>query len=161
MRNPNPTGGGGGIWSKTAHRALAIVSPNSHTMAIATLLSRRVERSRACTRRAIILQISSNFALAQSLSANQGREIAQNRNIDPRDSVVKDLTASRWSKHRDGSWRSRLRARGNAVPANVFGRIEKHLFRALFVEPSMHTDTKKTNWPMVGRMCKGSGWEGS
>ena len=29
-----------------------------------------------------------------------------NRNIDPRDSVVKDLTASRWSKHRDGSWRS-------------------------------------------------------
>ena len=35
-----------------------------------------------------------NFALARSLSANQGREIAQNRNIDPRDSVVKDLTAS-------------------------------------------------------------------
>ena len=56
-----------------------------------------------------LLQISSNFALARSLSANQGREIAQNRNIDPRDSVVKDLTASRWSKHRDGSWRSRLR----------------------------------------------------
>ena len=53
-----------------------------------------------------ILQISSNFALARSLSANQGREIAQNRNIDPRDSVVKDLTASRWSKHRGGSWRS-------------------------------------------------------
>ena len=41
-----------------------------------------------------ILQISSNFALARSLSANQGREIAQNRNIDPRDSVVKDLTAT-------------------------------------------------------------------
>ena len=44
-----------------------------------------------------ILQISSNFALVRSLSANQIREIAQNRNIDPRDSVVKDLTASRWS----------------------------------------------------------------
>ena len=88
-----------------------------------------------------------------------GREIAQNRNIDPRDSVVKDLTASRWSKHRDGSWRSRLRGPGNAVPANVFGRIEKHLLRAFFVEPS--TDTKKTNWPLVGRMWKGSGWEDS
>ena len=50
-------------------------------------------------------------------------------------------------------------ARGNAVPANVFGRIEKHLFRAFFVEPS--TDTKKTNWPLVGRMWKGSGWEDS
>ena len=37
----------------------------------------------------------------RSLSANQGREIAQNRNIDPRDSVVKDLTASRLLKHRD------------------------------------------------------------
>ena len=41
-----------------------------------------------------VLQISSNFALARCLSANQGREMAQNRNIDPRDSVVKDLTAT-------------------------------------------------------------------
>ena len=41
-----------------------------------------------------LLQISSNFALARSLSANQGREIADNRNIYPRDSVVKDLTAT-------------------------------------------------------------------
>ena len=48
-----------------------------------------------------LLQISSNFALARSLSANQGREIAQNRNIDPRDSVVKDLTAT-------GAMRARL-----------------------------------------------------
>ena len=45
------------------------------------------------------LQISSNFALARSLSANQGREIAQNRNIDPRDSVVKDLRGA-WRDHR-------------------------------------------------------------
>ena len=80
----------------------------------------------------LLLQISSNFAiaLARSLSANQGREIAQNRNIDPRDSVVKDLTASRWSKHRDGSWRSRLYGAWPGgmryIPANVFGRIEKH-----------------------------------
>ena len=53
---------------------------------------------RAFSRRVLyilcLLQISSNFALARSLSANQGREIAQNRNIDPRDSVVKDLTAT-------------------------------------------------------------------
>ena len=34
-----------------------------------------------------LLQISSNFALARSLSANQSPEIAQNRNIDPRDIV--------------------------------------------------------------------------
>ena len=69
-----------------------------------------------------ILQISSNFALARSLSANQGREIAQNRNIDPRDIVVKDLTASRWSKHRVTDLGDlELTSTGpGAVPANVF-----------------------------------------
>ena len=40
-------------------------------------------------------------------------------------------------------------------------RVRKDRLEALvsgtFVEPS--TDTKKTNWPLVGRMWKGSGWE--
>ena len=104
-----------------------------------------------------LLQISSNFALARSLSANQGREIAQNRNIDPRDSVVKDLTASRWSKHCDGSWTcwsSHLRARGRYL-RTCSDRKAPYLFRALFVESS--TDMNKTKWPLVGRLWKGSG----
>ena len=54
-----------------------------------------------------------------------------------------------------GAWPGGMRY----IPANVFGRIEKHLFRALFVEPS--TTMKKTNWPLVGRLWKGSGWEDS
>ena len=73
--------------------------------------------------------------------------------------MVKDLTASRWSKHRDGSWRSRLRqygARGNAVPANVFGRIEKHLFRALLLN-HLQTRRKPTGhwWVECGKEVVG------